>query len=290
MMEPRTDLVRAAGAVIWRGAETAPEVALVHRPKYDDWTFPKGKLKPGEHVINGALREVNEETGLSIVLGRALPPIHYLKDGRLKRVDYWAARAVGEGPIISWDEVDSVRWFPIDEARRRLSYEWDAGLLRALTAAPLTTVPFIFVRHGQAGSRQEWRGDDERRPLDPIGQVQAQILAEVLQGYRPSLLVSSSSKRCSQTLKPYAAQHGLEIRKERLLSEPGYDARQTLRLLRELLDSGEPTVLCGHGKVLPELLDAAGEQRVGGTHLRKGGFAVVHRAGDRVISVERYVT
>jgi 8-oxo-dGTP diphosphatase len=82
----------------------------------------------------------------------------------------------------------------------------------------------------------------------------------------------------------------MELRKERLLSESGYDARQTMRLLRELLDSGEPTALCSHGKVLPELLDAVGEQRVGGTHLRKGAFAVVHRAGDRVVSVERYIT
>jgi 8-oxo-dGTP diphosphatase len=187
---------------VWRGAESDPEVALIHRPKYDDWTFPKGKLKPGEHVITGALREVSEETGLSIVLGRALPPIHYLKDGRLKRVDYWAARAVAEGEPTAWDEVDSVVWLPLGQARRRLTYEWDAGLLRALTAVPLDTVPFLFIRHGQAGSRQEWKGDDERRPLDPVGQVQAQILAEALYGYRPAVLVSSTSKRCTQTVKP----------------------------------------------------------------------------------------
>ncbi|NAS26627.1 NUDIX domain-containing protein [Herbidospora sp. NEAU-GS84] len=282
-----TDVIHAAGAVIWRGDESSPEVAVVHRPKYDDWSFPKGKLKSGEHVIAGALREVREETGLSVVLGRSLPPVHYLKDGRLKRVDYWAARVSAEDDLTAVDEVDEVVWMSLGEARDRLTYEWDAGLLRALTAAPLVTVPLILVRHGLAGSRSEWKGHDDRRPLDADGLAQADVVAAALAAYAPRHLVSSPSRRCTQTLKPYATATGLPIRKEKLLSEPGYDPKDTLRLVRKLT---EPTALCSHGKVLPDLLDDLSEGRIGDTHLKKGGFAVLHHAEGELVSVDRYVT
>ncbi|MEW9529005.1 NUDIX domain-containing protein [Microbispora sp. NPDC049125] len=290
----RAGMIRAAGAVVWRGDETAPEVALVHRPKYRDWTFPKGKLKAGEHVIAGALREVAEETGLRIVLGRALPPVHYLKGLRLKRVDYWLARATGgsaggEGRG-DGDEVDEVVWLPLAEAGRRLTYGWDGKMLRALAGAPLTTTPLLFVRHGLAGSRQEWEGDDDLRPLDERGKAQARALATVLGGYRPEVLISSHSARCTQTLQPYADRHGMEIVTDKALSESGYDPREAGRLLGELLAAGRPAALCSHGKVLPELLPMAYGHRLADPHIAKGGLAVLHRAGGRTVSFERYVS
>ncbi len=298
MIEPHSqpiDLIHAAGAVVWRGDPRSPEVAVIHRPKYDDWTFPKGKLKPGEHVIEGCLREVEEETGLRVVLGRALPPIHYLWRGRLKRVDYWVARVAEYGPFSAGDEVDTVAWLPLDRARERLSFEWDTGLLRALMAGPLITTPLLFVRHGTAGGRQEWKGDDDRRPLDEVGEAQADDLARILRAYRPSVLVSSPSRRCVQTLKPYALREGLEVRREKLLSESGYDARDSLRLTLALIDSGLPTAVCSHGKVLPELMTGVCERRFdeGGrlvdTQLRKGAFAVAHHADGRIVALERYI-
>ncbi|GIH99108.1 NUDIX hydrolase [Planobispora takensis] len=284
-----TDMIRAAGAVVWRGEESSPELALVHRPKYDDWTFPKGKLKPGEHVISGALREVAEETGVTAVLGRSLPPIHYMKGRRLKRVDYWVARAVAEESHTALDEVDKVVWLPLEEARRRLTFEWDAGLIRALTAVPLTTVPLILVRHGVAGSRQEWEGDDDLRPLDHVGELQAEVLADTLYGYRPAELVSSPSSRCVQTLEPYAERTGLEIRRDPLLSETGYDSRASLRMVSKVLTSDRAAVLCSHGKVLPELITGL-IGRPGDVHLRKGAFMVLHRADGRIVGVDRYTT
>jgi 8-oxo-dGTP pyrophosphatase MutT (NUDIX family) len=288
-----TDMIRAAGAVVWRGDETNPEVALVHRPKYDDWSFPKGKLKPDEHPIAAALREVREETGLDVVFGRSLPPSHYLKDGRLKRVDYWAAQAVGpRGEVLTVDEVDEVVWLPLDEARRRLTYEWDAGLLRALTALPLATVPLIFVRHGLAGSRQDWKGDDDLRPLDEYGWAQSAAFTAVLGAYRPAALVSSPSLRCVQMLKPYADSRGMRVREDMTLSEGGYDARAAERLVSELIGSGEPSVVCSHGKVLPEVLAMSSEGRLDDAEgqLGKGAFAVLNRAAGRLVSVERYIT
>jgi phosphohistidine phosphatase SixA/ADP-ribose pyrophosphatase YjhB (NUDIX family) len=284
------EMIRAAGAVVWRGDEDRPEVALVHRPRYDDWSFPKGKLKPGEHVIGAALREVAEETGLRVLLGRALPPVHYLKSGRLKRVDYWAAHAVGDEGVSAVDEVDEVVWLPVGEARRRLTYEWDAGLLHALTAAPLATTPFVFVRHGLAGSRQEWTGDDDRRPLDERGRAQARTLAGVLPAYRPTALLSSDSTRCTQTLEPYAGESGVQIRADTALSESGYDPGEAERLVRDLFASGQAAVVCGHGKILPGLISAVYGGRLAEPQLAKGGFAVLNRSGDRVVTLERYLT
>ncbi|GAA4523026.1 NUDIX hydrolase [Nonomuraea ferruginea] len=273
-----TDPLRAAGAVIWRGEESRPEVALVHRPRYDDWTFPKGKLKSGEHVIAAALREVREETGLTVALDRALPPVHYPHGTRLKRVDYWAGRVAEEGPFVAGDEVDELRWLPVDQARELLTYEWDAGLLRALSAAPLATVPLVLVRHASAGSRQTWQGADSLRPLDAEGLAQAAALATVLPAYRPAVLLSSPSLRCVQTLAPYSS----HLRLEPLLSEEGQDPRKTTALVGELT---ERAAVCSHGKVLPPLIAALSGRDV---RLRKGAFAVLHRVGERVVCAERY--
>ncbi|MEV4073640.1 NUDIX hydrolase [Nonomuraea fuscirosea] len=279
-----TDPLRAAGAVIWRGEQSRPEVAVIHRPAYDDWTLPKGKLKAGEHEIAAALREVREETGLTVLLGRALPPVHYMSMGRLKRVDYWVAQAVADAGFSPGEEVDELRWLPVEEARRLLTYEWDAGLLHALRAAPLATVPLILVRHGTAGSRSEWQDDDALRPLDANGLSQATTLATALPAYRPETLLSSPSLRCVQTLQPYANAIETPLTTDPLLSEENQDPQATPALVGSL--SG-PAAVCSHGKVLPTLIETLTGTEV---HLRKGAFAVLHRAAGQIVSVERYET
>ncbi|WP_329086099.1 MULTISPECIES: NUDIX hydrolase [unclassified Streptosporangium] len=281
------DMIHAAGAVVWRGSPDAPEVALVHRPRYDDWSFPKGKLKRGEHPVAGALREVAEETGITAEFGRSLPSSHYTKGGRPKRVDYWLARLVSEDRRTDTHEVDDVVWLPVDEAARRLTYEWDAGLLRALGETSPATTPLVLVRHGLAGNRQDWKGDDDDRPLDGRGRGQSEVLADVLGAFRLAELVSSPSRRCVQTLEPYAKRAGLPIRLESVLSENGYDCRASLRLATEAMASNRPVALCSHGKVLPELI-AGLDERAGGTRLAKGAFMVLHHAGGDVVAVDDY--
>jgi 8-oxo-dGTP diphosphatase len=124
--------VRAAGGVVYRDdGDGAPDVLLVHRPRYDDWTLPKGKLLPGESDEAAALREVEEETGLSCELGDELPSSRYRdKSGRPKVVRYWAMRPVG-GEFEPHDEVDEVRWLPVAEADGALSYPRDREILQA---------------------------------------------------------------------------------------------------------------------------------------------------------------
>jgi 8-oxo-dGTP diphosphatase len=125
------ELIKAAGVVLWRERADGLELALVHRPKYDDWSFPKGKLEPGEKHREAALREAREETGLTVVLGRRLPTQHYLVRDRIKRVRYWSATVLAGG-FVPNREVDALRWLPVAEARAGLSYEHDRGLVDAL--------------------------------------------------------------------------------------------------------------------------------------------------------------
>jgi 8-oxo-dGTP diphosphatase len=128
------DMIHAAGAVVWRGSPDAPEVALVHRPKYDDWSFPKGKLKRGEDALVGAEREVLEETGYQCVPGARLPTAYYIANGRPKQVSYWAAEAT-TGSFAPNEEVDRILWLPPAAARDLLTQDRDKELVSALLNA-----------------------------------------------------------------------------------------------------------------------------------------------------------
>ena len=126
--------VRAAGGAVVRRGEHTLEVLLVHRPKYDDWTLPKGKAEPGESDEECARREVEEETGLRCTLGRELATIRYTdRFGRPKYARYWEMEPIG-GTFSPHEEVDEIRWMRLDDAKRMLSYPRDAEVLRALDA------------------------------------------------------------------------------------------------------------------------------------------------------------
>ncbi|MEV1020554.1 NUDIX hydrolase [Streptomyces sp. NPDC050264] len=135
-----TNTIRAAGCVLWRRSviDDGLEICLVHRPKYDDWSHPKGKLKRGEDPLTGALREVREETGHACAPGATLPTVRYLANGRPKKVDYWAAEATS-GRFTPNNEVDRIVWLPPTAARNRLTQPRDRKLLDALPAALHTT-------------------------------------------------------------------------------------------------------------------------------------------------------
>src|SRR4051794_17513614 len=152
------DLIVAAGAVVLR---KGPEVLLVHRPKYDDWSMPKGKVDPGEHVTATAVREVAEETGLRVRLGPPLRSQQYdVRNGstRTKIVQYWVGRPVAEDDVSAYapnEEIDQVVWVPIDKARDLLSYERDVATLTEAVPFQKKTHPLIVLRHGKAVPRKE---------------------------------------------------------------------------------------------------------------------------------------
>jgi 8-oxo-dGTP pyrophosphatase MutT (NUDIX family)/phosphohistidine phosphatase SixA len=291
--------IRSAGGLVWRPGPAGPEVCLVHRPRYDDWSFPKGKLNDHEHVLLAAVREVREETGIAVVLGRRLPTARYLARGRPKRVDYWAARALAGDGFQPNSEVDSVAWLPLAAARERLSYAHDSKVLAAFAAGPPATAPLILLRHAAAADRAAWRAaghrDDLARPLSARGQEQAAALAAILGCFPAARVASSAAERCLATVRPYAARAGQKVVAQAALTvagggwEPSAAARE---LTTALATSGEPVIICGHRENLSVLLawacEALGAPVPGWGPLAPGAFWVLHREGGRLAAAEQH--
>ena len=275
--------VVAAGAVVWRPRR---EVLLVHRPRYDDWSFPKGKLDAGEDAAVAAVREVREETGLSIRLTRPLPTTRYPNGARKKRVHYWVGRVEGSDDVrgyVANDEIDEVVWLPYDEALDRLSYEHDRDILARADEVHAPTTALVVLRHAHAEARSGWTGDDRLRPLAEDGKRQAKRLAATLAAYGVRRIVTSSSTRCVQTVRPYAQRTGLTVSEVDGLSEEGA-TRTSLRLVaEEALASTTNTVLCSHRPVLPDLFEVLGVEPVA---LAPGERVVLHHRGGAVRAFE----
>jgi 8-oxo-dGTP diphosphatase len=284
--------VVSAGAVVLGPRAT---VLLVHRPRYDDWSFPKGKLDRGEHATAAAVREVQEETGVRVRLGLPLGPQRYkVRDG-MKTVLYWVGRTVGHRDVGSYvpnDEIDEVAWFPVDKARRRLTYPYDVATLDEALHQHRKTRTLVILRHSQARSRKAWRGDDRVRPLLATGRDQAARLVPVLAAYDVRRLVTSSSARCVETLTPYAVASGHRLRRDDLLSEEVATRGGIRKLVTGLVDglserpaSAGGVVVCSHRPVLPLLLDAVGIDDPG---LAPGELLVLHLRKGRVRGTERH--
>jgi 8-oxo-dGTP pyrophosphatase MutT (NUDIX family)/phosphohistidine phosphatase SixA len=291
---PPSRLIRAAGAVVWAPGPDGLQVALISRRRYGDWTFPKGKCEPGEHVLETAVREVQEETGLPVILGRPLSYSTYQRNGLPKRVDYWVA-ASREAPsaFVPNHEVDELQWLPLPAAMDRLSYEHDRSILAAWAAAPARTVPLILVRHASAGSKSDWAGEELARPLDPAGTADAEALGRLMTCYGPARVISSVAERCVATVVPFAARTGATIELEPLFTANHADRSQEAAARASAIAAGgQPTVICTHRENLPVLLQAVctrlGSPVPAGPSLRKGAFWVLHTAGGRLIAAEQH--
>jgi 8-oxo-dGTP diphosphatase len=247
--------VWAAGAVVWR---EDGDLALVHRPRYDDWSFPKGKLEQGETMPFTAVREVAEETGLAVHLGPLLGDVRYsLPEGR-KLVRYWSAGVLKDNGFTPDAEVDELRWVPSGQAAELLSYGHDLDVLQRFTAHGRPSSTILLVRHGKAGSRSQWDGDDDERPLSSSGREQAAHLAALLPLFGPDRLVSAPPLRCRDTFAPLAAQLGMPVGDEPLLGEDGYweRPRAGLARLRQLAATAGVTAVASQGGVIPDVMRA----------------------------------
>ncbi len=281
--------VIAAGAVVTRKGPSEREVLLVHRPKYDDWSFPKGKQDPGEHVTATAVREVLEETGLTIRLGRPLrPQLYAVSGGRAKQVHYWVGQVIGGADVASFEineEIDDLGWFSLPDAVARLTYLDDIDLLDQHREMPKTTTPLVVVRHARARKREKWKGPDPRRPLTRRGQAQARELAPLLAAFGVARLLSSSSTRCLQTVRGHAANGHLDVEERVELSEEGYEPATAQALLDDLLRSGVPSAVCSHRPVLPELFGLLGQTE---EPLSPAELVVCHHRKGQVVATERH--
>lgn len=279
---PQAEII-AAGAVVVR---KPGEVLLVHRPRYDDWSFPKGKLDRGEHVTACAVREVGEETGLDIRLGRPLSRQHYFVNGRDKRVHYWMGRAVGSADVSGYQpnaEIDAVAWVGFADAAELLTHSRDRDTLDEAVGLTAKTHPLIVLRHAKARARSHWRSDDRFRPLLVAGEAQAKRAVPLLASYDVRRLVSSPSTRCVTTLVPYADATERTIETVRALSEEEATPGRVGDVVARLLSEQRRTVLCTHRPVLPGVFSALGLPDPG---LQPGQMLIAHHRDGKVLATE----
>lgn len=317
---PRPDVaavVQAAGALVWRVRHGELQVLLIHRPRYKDWSWPKGKVDPGESLATAAAREVAEETGKPVVLGIPLPGLQYLMpDGRVKRVHYWAAQrtklsapaVAARVPVAPVDrnEIDDKKWVSVDVALGRLTRKADRGPLEALATeyekGRLATRSFIIARHGRAVSRSSWQGDERDRPLTPAGHGQAHALVPLFAAFGVDQVLTSQWQRCADTVDPYVNAARIIPAVDPDLTEESHHNKpaRVTQAVEELLASESSSLLCTHRPVLPTVLKVLGAHALDSVvaglptrnpYLQPGDALVTHVAdsprGPLVVGVER---
>jgi len=290
--EPAAKPILAAGAVLWRSVNGSAEceVAIIHRPRYDDWSLPKGKLDTGETEPVTAVREVREETGCRCVLGRRLATVVYPVEQGDKQVRYWAARAL-DGEFTASGEVDDLAWVQVKDAMAKVVYPHDRKVLRRFGKQPADTHTVLLVRHARAGSKEHYQGEDRNRPLDKYGRAQAEALVDVLAAFGASSLYAADRARCFETLEPLAQELGVEIRCEPQLTEEAYwsSRKKARQRVLEIAATGATPVICTQGKVIPDLLqwwcDRDGV-RPDKSRNRKGSTWVLSMFGGKLLAAD----
>ena len=297
--------VIAAGAIPWRVLNDELQVLIIHRPRYDDWSWPKGKLDDGESIPECAVREVGEEVGLQVQLGIPLEATAYTVNQKAKVVYYWAAAlANGDEPTVDGDEADEARWVGAKQAKSMLTNPSDAAplddLIEAHLAGRLDTRAFMLVRHAKAKPRANWTREEGQRPLAATGRRQAQALARLLNCWKPQHVATSPWVRCVQSITPYVTEHQIKPKLVNSMTEHAAQRKpeKTVRSLTKLLDKVRSQVLCTHRPVLPlilPLLSARSSQAVrkllptADPYLQPGGMIVLQQpvgAHERIVSIE----
>jgi 8-oxo-dGTP diphosphatase len=290
-----TSEIMAAGAVLYRINQDEIEIGLIHRPRYDDWSFPKGKIEFGESFLAAAHREVFEETGYAAKFGPLIAEIQYLAEGVPKRVKYWAAHAISAAkPITDLQEVDEFEWHSLKSAKAKLTHEEDRKVLKMfkeISPGIDQNSTLILLRHAKALKRVEWIGDDGDRPLDNRGQIQSEKFRSIYEAYEIDEIFSSDAYRCLETVKPLGRDLGIAVGIASDISEYQYsrDKEKPLKFAKKFLkaskDSETPktVLLCSHNPVLPKILkELAGAMAV--DEIDRGlepgdGWVLFHRDG-----------
>jgi len=250
-----TRLIRAAGGVVYRRTPKGNlRVLVAHRPRYDDWSLPKGKADDGETPEQTAVREVLEETGYNCRVVAPVGTTRYRVPGGVKEVNWFALKPLPDSPGFKKNpEVDEVKWLSRRRALQQLSYEQDRELVEQTNLKKLSQSGTLYLlRHATAADRKKWQGDDARRPLTKKGRRQAEAIARSLAGAGIERILSSPYDRCVQTVGPLATIIGASIETSPLLGEePDLDAAYAL--VDDLV--GANAVVCSHGDVIPALIN-----------------------------------
>jgi phosphohistidine phosphatase SixA/ADP-ribose pyrophosphatase YjhB (NUDIX family) len=258
-------MIRAAGAILWRrtiGQEI--EIAIVHRPKYDDWTFPKGIIEENESAFECAFREVREETGCTAHFGRFLGEVTYIESGKKKLVKYWSAQAVSPTPeFVPNQEIDAIQWVTPKESKSFLTYGDDRELMKIFRGTEVDTTAFVLLRHATAIDRGDWERPDSDRPLSEFGLQQAQKLISSLAPFGITSINSSNAHRCAATVAPFAQSIGVQVQLQPSIGFDLYEENEieAIDFLRKIIKSSDTTLVCSHNPIIPRAIQALIESK-----------------------------
>ena len=285
-------IIQAAGAIVWRNSKDKTEVAIIHRPKYDDWSFPKGKVEPSESLIACAYREVIEETNIQTEFGAFLGDVEYLTPDGKKRVSFWAAKAINQRDFIQNSEVDQLKWVEVKKVKDLLTLETDKKILAQFFKLDINTKPFILLRHAKAVTREEWQGDDDDRPLDSLGQNQANRLLAIYQVYNIEQIHTSDAVRCYDTVNPIVKGLGIKLEVTGKLGESTYkkDKEKAFEYAKDLIKEDARILLCSHNPILPKMLNKLTKKSdvdADEGKLSPADGWVIHRNGKEIIQIDR---
>jgi 8-oxo-dGTP diphosphatase len=278
---------------VWRPGTSsedgeAVQIAVVHRPRYDDWSLPKGHVEDGESELVAAVREVGEESGAAVAVQRRLLRTQYKVEGHKKTVAYWAMRYLG-GAFSPNDEVDELRWVGLPKARELLSFETDRTVLDDFGRTPVADAMVLLVRHAKAGKRSEWHGPDDERPLERSGLRQAEALVPQLTVFAPQRVLAAVPLRCQQTIEPLAKALGLEVERSAEFSDEEYVfapiATQTA--LAGLAKNCAVAVVCSQGVTIPGLIGTIATLSPS-TETRKGAWWALSFVNGEVVAADYY--
>lgn len=287
---PKSSIWAAGGAVVRQRPDAPTEYLLIHRPKYDDWSLPKGKLNAGESFKQAALREVEEETGMRCsTIGKVGTISYETPNHNTKVVRYWLLEA-HDGAFTPNNEVDDVRWVTADEAHELLSYGRDREVLdwAARLCADRTAGRIYLIRHVHAGERRRWQKADELRPISLKGEEQADALRGYLSSFPITGVYSSSYVRCVQTMGPLAGILGVRLEVEPTITEhqPPQGFINAIRRWK-----GRSVAMASHGDVISgtiRMLVTVGVPLDGPMEWSKGSIWVLETSRGRVTS-GRYI-
>jgi len=285
--------MRAAGALLWRETqERTIEIALIHRPRYDDWTLPKGKIEEGETALQCAYRELVEETGIKASFTRQLGSIDYVENGEGKRVIFWAAHcALNASTFIANEEVDQLRWLPCEEAMELSTYQSDREMIANFQSQEQRTDTLIILRHAKALERGDWDEPDSQRTLNEVGFDQAQLLIKHLEPFAIDEVYTSDYTRCMQTVTPLAHTRGLSITGVPSLNEQIFeeDPSRAVAFANALKQDEKNILICSHNPVIPTMLRGILNTKLKNKDLIKlepGDAWIVHRVKGEIVGLD----
>ncbi|RFA09986.1 DNA mismatch repair protein MutT [Subtercola boreus] len=304
--------VYAAGAVCWRLDGDKVKVLVIHRTLRNDVSLPKGKVEPGETLPETAVREVLEETGLSIDLGVPLGVTSYtMPNNRDKVVYYWAAEVpaglYATAEFQPNEEVAALEWLSLRKAKKLLTYERDVEVLERfqllVDQGVSRTFALIALRHAKTIPGSEFDGPDAERPLTHRGRTEANVIVPALRAFGPDVVVASDARRCLETVTPFSEAEEVRIRSTHLISQDAFEdgTSDVRRVVSKRVRKLRSAILCAHGPVLPEIVREVG-LAAGGTRqaslaragdLPVAGFSVLHlsldRPGSGIIAIETHL-